>query len=111
VISLLEAHGLTFKVIDIARKDDIADKDLDFLLQNQHVFFRTKGGPPGRSYSRRGLRESMYDFRKAIDEGERYGNFPFVICDGRMELYFNDEQGWVRSGNLETSQIWQTLRK
>jgi hypothetical protein len=53
----------------------------------------------------------MYDFRKAIDEGERYGNFPFVICDGRMELYFNDEQGWVRSGNLETSQIWQTLRK
>jgi hypothetical protein len=109
--SLLEANGLTYKIVDIAKASDISDKDLDYLLRNQGLFFRKEGDVPGRSYSRQALYSSVHDFRKAINDGEIDGNLPYVICDGHMEAYFTHEQGWIRSGNLNSARIWEKVRK
>jgi hypothetical protein len=107
--SLLDTHGLAYKVIDVAKATDISDQDLDFLLRNQNIFFQKKNDPPGRSYSRQMLYSSLGDFRKAVENGEIDGNLPHVIHNGQMEAYFNEQQGWIRSG-MSPANMWATLR-
>jgi uncharacterized LabA/DUF88 family protein len=110
---LLESNGLAYKVIDIAKTSDISDKDLDFLLRNQGMFFTKKNGLLGRAYAWQGLRNSLYDFRKAIYDGAVDGNLPHVISEGRMELYFNQlhgQPGWIRNGATSSARIWETLK-
>lgn len=107
--ALLDEHGLAYKVIDISQKDEITDKDLDFLLSNQNLFFRKKDGQAGHSYARRMISTSMYEFRKALHEGAIEGNFPYIIHCGKMEAFFGGQQGWVRSGNSISSNIWAAL--
>jgi uncharacterized LabA/DUF88 family protein len=105
--SVLEKNGLQYRVIDITKPSEINDKDLDFLLRNQRMFFKKKDGPPGQSHLRESLYSSIDDFRKAISDGGIDGNFPHVMCNGQMEAYFDVDQGWIRSGVQGSAGIWQ----
>src|SRR5581483_4501787 len=105
----LENLGLTHKLIDVSRRDDIDDKDLKFLLANLNLFFR-KPGNPNQSFSAGAVADSIADLRQAIARGDVTSSLPYVIYQGQMEAYADEHGRWIRNAQ-KNSLIWANVPK
>jgi hypothetical protein len=103
----LDQRNLKYKVVDITNVEDISDKDLGFLLRNQHLSFTKLNDQPGRSYMGGHFSNDLFEFRKLISNGLLQGQLPYILNEGQMEAYFDNRHGWVTSGATE-SQIWKS---
>jgi uncharacterized LabA/DUF88 family protein len=105
VKEFLDNRQLKYSVVDISNAEDISDKDLNFLIRNQNMFFY-KPGDVSRGYSPSNLSTSIHEFRKLLAKGQIEANLPYVINNGQMEAYFERNRGtWTRAPSPE-AQIW-----
>lgn len=100
------------KIIDITNRNDICDKDLDFILRNKNIYWRTPGNEFHRtSYPHYALSESMSDFRKLLIDGAIDGNIPYVIREGETELFYSDDSSyrWIQMAGRSAHLMWPNL--
>lgn len=81
--SILKERGLGYDIIDITEPKVINDRDLEFLLRNQDVYFRKIGDVRERPFAQQFLYGSLHklygsphEFRKALADGEIEGDLP-----------------------------------
>ncbi|WP_083468247.1 NYN domain-containing protein [Methylobacterium tarhaniae] len=100
---ILDQDNLLYDVIDISNKDDISDKDLEFLLRNQRISFSKRGENNGNKYHFTSHAKTIYDFRKLVADGSAIGSFPFIINNGTREINYEMNKGWVLGENSNTN--------
>ena len=98
---LIEAASVPrdqLRVIDITDRQQIQDRDLAFLLPSAGVHWQSnRQGFTDFSYP--SLKAGSLQFRSEVANGTVRGNLPCVVRNGRVELFFNENnQGsqWIR---------------
>jgi hypothetical protein len=103
---ILTAHNIKPKVIDITVKEEINDKDLDFLISRFSIYFEFLGDSD-RSYNPRSIFSSLHEFRKALSEGKINAPLPYIIRNGQMEAHRHDRWGWMVNGSPGVLNAWR----
>ena len=98
------------RIVDITEKDQVSNKDLDFILKNLGLYWKSADDEPHRMFGHRYLSESLDELRQRIADGSLKGHLPYVLRDGLCETYFDGYESsypWIRMN--DTDKRWSKL--
>lgn len=96
---LLTANGVLAKIVDVTDKSQINDRDLQFILSNMRIHLSYADEVVRANHSQ--LPAELHLIREALASGELRGPFPYVIRQGRVETYFDDNWIWMTMGDRD----------
>ncbi|MBB3390322.1 uncharacterized LabA/DUF88 family protein [Rhizobium sp. BK275] len=100
------------QVIDVTKRDQIADKDLTFLLRNLGLSWKMADEDAYNIYSGYYATDDLSELRQRISDGSVKGNLPYVLRDGMCEIHFNGHNSsypWIRIAGSDANKRWWKL--
>ncbi|MCZ7486653.1 NYN domain-containing protein [Rhizobium rhizogenes] len=110
VINAAQVPHDQMRIIDITKKDQISDKDLNFMIKNLGLYWKSSADDTERMFSQTYLSEDTNELRQRIADGSLQGQLPYVLHDGLCEAYFNGQDShfpWIRTN--DTDKRWSKL--